>query len=98
MENTLKSENTCQKVKRDAFTMPINDHQLIQQIVQDALSFRMNINKSEVVRAGLQLLANLSNIDLKIALSQINKVKIGRGMVTIPTKSSQINAVYNHNS
>ncbi len=56
MENTLKSENTCQKVKRDAFTMPINDHQLIQQIVQDALSFRMNINKSEVVRAGLQLL------------------------------------------
>ncbi|MCP4050184.1 MAG: hypothetical protein GY730_05715 [bacterium] len=78
---SYENEAIYQKVKRDTFTMPVDDYKLIKQIRHDALSSGITINKSEVVRAGLQLLSHLSNIDLELALNGIHKVRTGRPKV-----------------
>ncbi len=80
VDNLVSQENedTHQKVKRYTFTMPIDDNKLIKRITQEALSFGININQSEVVRVGLQLLANLSGIELECALSDLDRLRRGR--------------------
>lgn len=67
-----------EKVIRDAFTFPPGDHALFVVIQKKAFEAGIQINKSEVVRAGLHLLEGMSNKDLAQALGKIEKLKTGR--------------------
>lgn len=67
-----------EKTIRDAFTFPPMDHALLAIIQKKALEAGIQINKSEVVRAGLHLLEGMSNKDLAQALGSIEKLKTGR--------------------
>lgn len=66
------------KVVRDSFTMPRNEYQKIAEIKAICLKSKMHVKKSEVLRAGLKQLAKLNTAQLKIVLSDLEKIKTGR--------------------
>jgi hypothetical protein len=66
------------KVVRDSFTMPQSEYQKIADIKAICLKARMHVKKSEVLRAGLKILAGLNVAQLKIALNSLEKIKTGR--------------------
>lgn len=66
------------KVVRDSFTMPQNEYSRIAEIKEICLKAKMHVKKSEVLRAGLKLLAGLDAAQLKHALGSLEKIKTGR--------------------
>ncbi|MBI5429546.1 MAG: hypothetical protein HY938_03695 [Nitrosomonadales bacterium] len=66
------------KVMRDSFTMPQVEYQKIAEIKATCLKAKMHVKKSEVLRAGLKLLAELSTPQLKRVLDSLEKIKTGR--------------------
>lgn len=66
------------KVMRDSFTMPQVEYQKIAEIKATCLKAKMHVKKSEVLRAGLKLLAELSTPQLKQVLDSLEKIKTGR--------------------
>lgn len=66
------------KVVRDSFTMPQNEYAKIAEIKEICLKAKMHVKKSEVLRAGLVLLAELDPGQLKRALENLEKIKTGR--------------------
>jgi hypothetical protein len=70
-----------EKVIRDGFTMPAGDYALIAQVQAASLQAGLNVTKSEVLRAGLHALSQMSPEELKLLLLALEKVKTGR-----PTK------------
>ena len=66
------------KVVRDSFTMPQNEYARIAEIKDICLKAKMHVKKSEVLRAGLILLAELDPGQLKRALGSLEKIKTGR--------------------
>lgn len=72
-----KKENK-KKVVRDSFTMPQSEYLKIGEIKAICLKSRMHVKKSEVLRAGLKVLARLNATQLKRALNELEKIKTGR--------------------
>ena len=66
------------KVIRDSFTMPDADYRLIAALQQRCLNRAVAVNKAEVLRAGLKLLAALPDEALLSAMAQVERVKTGR--------------------
>lgn len=66
------------KTVRDSFTMPLDDYELIGIIKERCLKSGIVLNKGEVIRAGLQVLNEMSAVELKRAVSAIERVKTGR--------------------
>lgn len=67
-----------QKMVRDGFTMPEPDFALIGALKARALKAGRETRKSEVLRAGLQVLAALDDAALLAALNRLQPVKTGR--------------------
>jgi hypothetical protein len=63
---------------RDSFTMPQNEYAKIAEIKEICLKTKMHVKKSEVLRAGLVLLAALDQGQMKRALGSLEKIKTGR--------------------
>ena len=66
------------KLVRDSFTMPVADYALIDALKQRALKAAHPAKKSELLRAGLQLLASLSDTAMLKALKNVPPLKTGR--------------------
>ncbi len=66
------------KLVRDSFTMPHADFELIDLLKQRAMNFRHAVKKGELLRAGLQVLASLPDVQLEKALARITPLKTGR--------------------
>jgi len=66
------------KLVRDGFTMPEADFSLIAELKQRALGAKREAKKSELLRAGLRVLAALDAKALLAALEQLEPVKTGR--------------------
>jgi len=66
------------KLVRDSFTMPQQDFDLIAALKKRALVFQRPAKKSELLRAGLQVLAALDDSRLKSALEALAAIKTGR--------------------
>lgn len=73
-----KVEKVKIKLVRDSFTMPTDDWALIAQLKERALAFKRPAKKSELLRAGLQVLASLPDAQLKAALEGLLPLKPGR--------------------
>jgi Arc/MetJ-type ribon-helix-helix transcriptional regulator len=65
-------------VIRDTFSMPPDDHKLIEQLRVRAAREGRNTNKSEVIRAGLRALDSLQSAQLVELLEGLERVKPGR--------------------
>jgi hypothetical protein len=66
------------KVVRDSFTMPQNDYAKIGELKQLCLKSGMHVKKSELLRAGLNVLSRLSAAQLKATVSALETIKTGR--------------------
>lgn len=66
------------KLVRDSFTMPRDDFDLIATLKSRALEFKRPTKKSELLRAGLQQLAALTEAELRAALGALRPLSTGR--------------------
>lgn len=66
------------KLIRDSFTLPREDFELIATLKDRALDFKRPTKKSELLRAGLQVLASLDQTKLRAALEALRPLKAGR--------------------
>jgi hypothetical protein len=71
-------KNHKKKVVRDSFTMPQNEYAKIAEIKAVCMKAKMHVKKSEVLRAGLKMLAELNSAQLKQKLGSLEKIKTGR--------------------
>jgi hypothetical protein len=77
-QQTPKKQKHKIKVVRDSFTMPLNEYSKIAEIKDICAKAMMHVKKSEVLRAGLILLAELDIVQLKHTLGSLEKIKTGR--------------------
>ena len=66
------------KVMREAFTIPEIEHGQIEAVRESLLSQAIAVSKSEVLRAGLLLLAEASAQKQKQTFERLERVKTGR--------------------
>lgn len=67
-----------EKVIRDSFTMPSRDYKKITQLREKCLKAGHSATKSEILRAGLHALEEMSAEDLQRVVQSVEKVKTGR--------------------
>ena len=75
LESLLSDE---EKLVRDSFTMPEADFALVATLKERALKKGRAAKKSELLRAGLQLLGQQSPAALVAALERLQPIKTGR--------------------
>ena len=66
------------KLVRDSFTMPRDEFELIAKLKARAVDFKRPAKTSELLRAGLQVLAALPDKQLLDALEALRPLKAGR--------------------
>lgn len=66
------------KLVRDSFTIPKDEYAVIEALKQRASALAQPVKKSELLRAGLKLLATLSDSALRTALQAVPSIKTGR--------------------
>jgi len=77
-----ESEIHSTRVIRDTFSMPKRDYELINKLKLECLKQGTSMTKSEIIRAGLQVLDNMAASRLKSAVSKVEKIRTGRPLVT----------------
>ena len=83
-QKTAKNKDAKKKNKvvRDSFTMPENDYAKLAALKTRCLSAGVHVKKSELLRAGLQVLETLPAKKLQAIIAGVENIKTGR-----PTKS-----------
>lgn len=66
------------KLVRDSFTMPKTEYVVLAELKQRAVRLARSVKKSELLRAGIKMLATLSDASLLTALAQVPAIKTGR--------------------
>ena len=66
------------KVVRDSFTIPKTEFEQLSAMKKRATALGVDIKKSEVIRAGLQLLSGLADAAFTKALTNVPTIKPGR--------------------
>ena len=73
-EEIVKAE----KVIRDAFTMQEGDVALLKETLKRCMSLGLASNKSRLVRAGIRLLSETTDEELRKVLERLPRIKVGR--------------------
>lgn len=63
---------------RDSFTIPKDEYAVIETLKQRAATLAQPVKKSELLRAGLKVLAGLPDSALRSALQAVPSIKTGR--------------------
>jgi hypothetical protein len=66
------------KLVRDSFTIPKGEYVVLQEMKARASGLKRTVKKSELLRAGIAVLAGLSDSAFLAALSKIPSLKTGR--------------------
>lgn len=66
------------KVVRDSFTMPQTDYELITALKNRSLNSGVQTTKSEILRAGLLALNQMTEADFLDKIGNVEKIKTGR--------------------
>lgn len=67
-----------EKMVHDRFSMPKNEYLKIAEIKEAYLKNGLHVKKSEVLRAGLKILGEMSEAQLKRAIAWLEDSKTGR--------------------
>jgi hypothetical protein len=78
VRETQKRKTKRTKTVRDSFNMPEHDYALIALLKKRALASALEVKKSELLRAGLNLLSRLAEKDFLAAIASVDPVKTGR--------------------
>jgi len=70
--------NGAGKVIRDSFTIPEDEYEMISRIKKRCMKAGVSANKSEILRAGLAALDEMSDRELAQAFRRLVRVKTGR--------------------
>jgi hypothetical protein len=81
--NKSEKKHPKQKVIRDSFTMPENEYAELAALKKKSLAAGVAVKKSELLRAGLKVLSEMSQADLNKQLSKLEAIKIGRPSKTV---------------
>lgn len=76
--DTKGTEITQSRVIRDGFSMPFWDYQLVQKIRRRLLNFGVTATKSEVLRAALHALKQLTADEAAKIAGELEPIKTGR--------------------
>jgi hypothetical protein len=76
--SSKKHQSQKNKVIRDSFSFPEQDYRKISELKKTCLSAGVHAKKSEILRAGLYLLTQLSQDELKQTIEKVEKVQTGR--------------------
>lgn len=71
-------EKLAKKVVRDSFSMIKADYDLIAALKKRCLSLGLNVNKSQILRAGLNSLDKANDAKLIGLIGKLTEVKTGR--------------------
>ena len=71
-------QNGVGRVIRDSFTIPGDEYELISKIKKRCMKAGVSANKSEVLRAGLAVLSEMSDGELAQVVESLTRVKTGR--------------------
>ncbi|MGH8803433.1 MAG: hypothetical protein ACREXN_01670 [Polaromonas sp.] len=63
---------------RDSFTIPKTEYLVLDELKQRATQLTRPAKKSELLRAGIKILATLSDAAFLTALEQVPAIKTGR--------------------
>ena len=76
----MSTEEKARKPKlvRDSFTIPKAEYEVIHALKTRGQKMGQPAKKSELLRAGIKLLATLSDAAFKAALLQVPTIKTGR--------------------
>ena len=66
------------KLIRDSFTIPKAEYAVIDELKQRSIRLARPAKRSELLRAGIKLLASLPDAALLAALAQVPTIKTGR--------------------
>lgn len=66
------------KMVRDSFTMPESDYAKLAELKKKCLEAGVHVKKSELLRAGLLSLSELTDASLIKAIGQVEIIKTGR--------------------
>ena len=66
------------KLVRDSFTIPTDEYAVLDTLKDRATALAHPVKKSELLRAGLKVLAGLSDSALRSALQAVPSIKTGR--------------------
>lgn len=69
------------RVIRDTFSITAVDYELIPAIKKRCMRAGIDTNKSEILRAGLIALSQMTDEQLEAAMSEVERVKPGRPLV-----------------
>jgi hypothetical protein len=72
------AEKAGSKVVRDSFSMIERDYELISALKARCLKLGVSVNKSQILRAGLNALDNMSDKNLTDIIDNLAEVKTGR--------------------
>lgn len=72
------------KLVRDSFTIPKDEYAVIETLKQRATALGQPVKKSELLRAGLKVLALLSDSALRSAVQAVPSIKTGRPKAESP--------------
>jgi hypothetical protein len=72
------------KLVRDSFTIPKAEFEVIEVLKTRCIAFGQPMKKSELLRAGIKLLATLDDAGLQAALAQVPSLKTGRPAKDVP--------------
>lgn len=73
-----KKKASKTKVIRDSFSFPDFDYRKISELKKTCLAAGIPVKKGEILRAGLNLLTELSVDELSQVMQKVEKVKTGR--------------------
>jgi hypothetical protein len=76
--NSKKTKSEKIKMERDSFTMPKDEYAQLTLLKARLSSMGQPVKKSELLRAGIKLLAAMSDNTLKTTLAKIPVIKTGR--------------------
>ena len=83
------------KLVRDSFTIPKDEYAVLDTLKDRATALAHPVKKSELLRAGLKVLAGLSDSALRSALQAVPSIKTGRPKAdtaeaapTVPAKAT----------
>lgn len=66
------------KLVRDSYAMPENEYAQIGELKKRLAAMRVDVKKSELLRAGVAVMAALSDAELKLVMARIERIKTGR--------------------
>lgn len=77
------------KLVRDSFTFPKDEYAVIEALKERLASLGQPVKKSELLRAGLKVLAAMTDAGLKASLQAVPSLKTGRPRAEVPDAPTQ---------